>query len=114
MSIKTLLPLFLLALLSSCSKTIYDNVWQSKPVTVDGNSKEWEIPLRFYDSKSKLQYIVTNDSSNMYVCIRVTDERLQAKIMNAGMSVWIDTTGKNKQQVGITFPLGSSERSKSK
>jgi len=108
---KHYLPFFLLIILSgflpSCSKTIYDSSWQNKPVTADGMAKEWTLPLRYYDYKSKLQYTVTNDTSNLYICIRACDEFSQMKIIKAGMQVWIDTSGKNKLVTGIWFPLAN-------
>lgn len=94
----------------SCSHPVYTNLWQAKPVNVDGDDAEWAIPLRFYDNTSKLQYTVTNDNSNLYLCIRATDEQSQAKIIRAGMQVWIDTTGKNKHQVGILYPISNPEK----
>lgn len=100
----------IITFMSSCSTTVYQNLWQSKPVTADGNPVEWPIPLRFYDKNSKLCYSITNDSANLYLCIRVTDEQMQMKILQAGMQLWIDTIGNNKQQVGILFPLTSTER----
>jgi hypothetical protein len=100
----------IITFMTSCSTTVYQNLWQSKPIEADGNSNEWSMPLRFYDKNSKLCYTVTNDSVNLYLCIRATDEQIQMKILRAGMQLWIDTTGKNKQQVGILFPYTSIGR----
>lgn len=96
--------------MSSCSTTVYQSAWQSVLVSADGNSREWSIPLRFYDKDSKLCYTVSNDSVNLYLCIWAIDEQMQMKILRAGMQLWIDTTGKNKQQVGILFPTTSPGR----
>lgn len=90
--------------LSSCSKQISQAVWQNQPVVVDGSSDEWEIPLRFYDKKSTLQYTVTNDSANLYFCIRAIDEALQMKIRQSGMEIWFDTLGGHEKQAGLFFP----------
>jgi uncharacterized membrane protein YgcG len=96
---------------SSCKAPLYQARWQDHPVIADGNPEEWKIPLRFYDSKSKLSYTVTNDMENLYICMRVTDDPGQVKIMRAGMQVWIDTTGKNNQTTGILFPQRATEPS---
>lgn len=96
-------------LFSSCSKAVYENLWQSKVINADGSAQEWQKPLRYFDDKSKLQYTVTNDAQNLYVCICATDEQSQMKIMRAGMQFWIDTTGRDKQQVGILYPLPSND-----
>lgn len=105
--LKLFLIIFITGFLFSCSKTIYDSSWQSKKVTADGISREWEIPLRYYDYNSKLQYTVTNDTSNLYICIRACDEISQKKIIRAGMQIWIDTSGKKKEVTGILFPLAN-------
>lgn len=111
---KTMKKLFIagliITIMSSCATIVYPGLWPSKPVKADGNSNEWSIPLRFYDQDSKLCYSVTNDSANLYLCIRAADEQIQMKILRAGMQLWIDTTGKNKQQVGILFPFTSTGR----
>jgi len=109
--IKLFFSILMMGLFFSCSKSVYVNSWQSKNVKADGNLQEWIVPLNNYDVKSKLQYSITNDSLNLYVCIRATDDQSQLKIIRAGMQVWIDTAGKNNQQVGILFPLSSSEHS---
>lgn len=105
------LPLLFTTLLFSCSKPITGILWQYKPVKADGILKEWEIPLRYFDEKSKLQYTITNDSAKLYVAIRATDELSQMKIIRAGMQFWIDSTGKKKQGTGLLFPLASNANS---
>ena len=70
--------------LFSCSKPVTGILWQYKPVKADGVLSEWQVPLRYFDDKSKLQYTITNDSVNLYVCIRATDEESQLKIVRSG------------------------------
>ena len=96
--------LFLLSIVS-CSSTLYQANWQVKPVVADGNPNEWSLPLRYSDSKSGLQYNVTNDETNLYICIRATEQPIQMKILSSGMEIWLDPSGKNKETVGIQFPL---------
>lgn len=93
----------------SCSKPIYNSVWQSKTVTADGNAKEWPVPLSFFDSNAKIEYTFSNDNQNVYACMKVANERVQRKIIAGGMEIWIDTTGKGKKQVGVSFPLPNPE-----
>jgi hypothetical protein len=96
-------------LLASCSPIVYNSLWQSQPVKADGNPKEWSKPLKHYDSGTKLQYTFSNDRQNMYICIRATDERTQQKILRGGMQVWLDTTGRGKERIGLSFPLPETE-----
>jgi hypothetical protein len=89
----------------SCSHETFSGAWQATPVKVDARINDWDIPLRFYDDKTKLNYSVTNDANTIYLCMRAADPQVQTKITQAGMQVWIDTTGKKKHTIGISFPL---------
>lgn len=115
MKINLYLKLFLPAYaftLCSCSHEIFSGVRQITPVKIDARINDWEIPLRFYDDKTKLNYSVTNDENNLYLCMRATDMQTQMKITQAGMQVWLDTTGKNKHSIGISFPLSTGVKMK--
>jgi len=99
--------LAVLILLSSCSPTVQlcQSNWQDKPVVVNGKTTQWSIPLQYFDNDTRLNYVISNDDTNLYYWIRITDDKEQLRVMRAGMQVWIDTTGKSKQQVGIQFPF---------
>ena len=88
-----------------CTKTIYPTAYQTTPVTVDGDLKDWNLPLQYYDEESRLNYSLSNDEQNLYICVRAVDQQSQLKMIHAGFNVWIDTTGKRNQTVGIRFPL---------
>jgi hypothetical protein len=97
-------------LISSCShKVVYTNRWQSDDFTGLSNAETGQS-LRFYDPKSKLQYEVTNDYKNLYICIKAPDEQLQNRITKAGMKVGIDTLGKKKPQVLILYPFPATRK----
>ncbi len=99
----------ILIILASCAKPFYNSQWQATPVVADGNAKEWSVPLGFYDGETKLQYTFSNDTKNLYLCMKAVDEKTQLKIIRAGLQVWVDTTGKNKHQTGILFPMANPE-----
>jgi len=101
---KPKISFFLIALTSYVS-SMGQSAWQAKPVTVDGNPTEWSLPLRFSDSKSSLQFTISNDESNIYMAVRATDQQIQMKILIAGMQIWINPDGKFKKTAGIQFPL---------
>ena len=91
---------------SACSpKAMYQTTWQNTPVVADGNPSEWRIPLRFYDSDTKLNYTLSNDDEKIYLCVRIVDELSQAKIMRNGLNIWFDTLAKKNKQCGILFPV---------
>lgn len=86
----------------------YEARWQKTPVNIDGISTEWSTPLRFSDTKSGLQYNVTNDNENLYICVKVTDAATQMQILISGMKIMIDAEGRKKYPTSIYFPMPSS------
>lgn len=50
------------------------------------------------DSKAKIEYI---DKENLYITMKSGDKMTQMRILNAGMSVWIDLSGKKDKVTGI-------------
>ncbi|MBS1646756.1 MAG: hypothetical protein JST67_05405 [Bacteroidetes bacterium] len=106
MRIKILAFLASLLFVFACApKALYRAGWQKTPVTADGNASEWAVPLRFYDSDTKLNYTLSNDNKNIYLCVRVVDELSQEKIMHSGLNIWIDTLAKKTRRSGILFPV---------
>ena len=75
------------------------------PPVVDGRATEWTDSLH-YDPASKLQYQVLNDGRAVYLRLKAADPTTQAKIVRLGLTVWLDTTGRNQHQFGVHFPLG--------
>ncbi|HEX7413577.1 MAG TPA: hypothetical protein VF411_05980 [Bacteroidia bacterium] len=96
----------ILLFVSACTPTVsLRSAYQTKLVTADGNPQEWRIPLRFYDSDTKLNYTLTNDDEKIYLCVRIVDELSQAKVVRNGMNIWFDTLAKKNKQCGILFPV---------
>jgi hypothetical protein len=96
----------LLSLFMSCGPSfIYKSYWQKTPVVIDGKTNDWDVPLRFFDPKTRLNYSVSNDGENLYICIRATDDDNVSAIMRDGLQIWIDTLGRKGHQVGILCPV---------
>lgn len=82
--------------------------WTNTPVNIDGIPSEWPEPFRYYDGDTKLQFAVANDTANLYLCLKVTDEPTQMRIFRGGLNIWIDPKGKKKETTGVTFPMSAS------
>ena len=124
-----LLPLPLAVLLAGCAQkatptgaaavpaTKSVSHFVATPPTIDGQSTEWTDSLQ-YDANSHLQYQILNDDRMVYVRLKANDAPTQAKMLYLGTVVWLDSTGRNQQQLGVRFPLaidlntfkGSAER----
>ena len=102
--------IFLLLLLASCSKKpIYTSNPIEGPAVVDGVLKEWSVPMN-YDKKSNMEYGIGNDEKYLYVNLKITDKVLTSKIFMTGLTLWIDTVGKNKKMYGIKYPIGQGRK----
>ena len=101
-----LLPTTLLALACSRQPTASPAArFAATPPTIDGQATDWADSLR-YDPASKLQYQVLNDSRTVYVRLKVADQSTQARVLRRGLTIWLDTTGRNQHQFGVRYPLG--------
>jgi hypothetical protein len=81
-------------------------------VTIDGNAADWDLSRFNYNKNSNLFYAVANDSTCLYLCVRVVDEKVQKKLMRSGMTIWFDPRGKKKELTGIHYPLGTGTKQK--
>ncbi|HEX9510342.1 MAG TPA: hypothetical protein VF939_07655 [Puia sp.] len=94
------------ALCTGCThKMAPDGHYQETPVMADGNTGDWSLPLRFSNESYALQYNVTNDNRNIYVCILSRDEATQLRMLRAGMTIYFDPKGDKNKAIGLHFPL---------
>jgi len=84
------------------------NILQAPPanIAIDGNLKEWGDSLRYFNADKQINYSLANDKENLYVAVRINDYSEQARILNSGFTLAIDTRGKKKETFAITFPVG--------
>jgi hypothetical protein len=96
-----LLPLGVF-LLTGCAPLPIVN---SSPDTIKENSI-----YKYYDSKSQIRYLVSNDDKNLHISFKTVHPPTIAKILRAGLTVFFDKTGKKQKDVYVTYPIGSPER----
>ncbi|HUB59833.1 MAG TPA: hypothetical protein VL978_03965 [Puia sp.] len=82
-------------------------IWQSKPLTIDGNDQDWVKPLPYVVHEENVNYSISNDQQNLYILLSTSSRQEQQKIIQGGMSVWVNTKGdqSNGDAVGIGYPL---------
>jgi hypothetical protein len=83
--------------------------WRQEPFTIDGSDKEWTKPLPGYSGSEKISYEIANDGQTLYILLSTKDPQEQQKIIQGGMTVWINTKADKSQAdaVGIGYPLDS-------
>jgi hypothetical protein len=74
-------------------------------VVVDGKINDWGLPLRFSNPEYSMQYGVTNDDKNIYVCVYSKDESFQLRMLKAGMSICFDPKGEKSKNMSLVFPV---------
>jgi len=100
--------LILTTSLASAQTKSVQNILQAPPanITIDGDLKEWGDSLRYLNADKHINYSLANDKDNLYMAIRVNDYGEQVMILNAGLTLSIDTRGGKKERFSITFPIG--------
>lgn len=83
--------------------------WQQRPIVIDGSDSDWTKPLLFNSGKEQLNYTVSNDQDNLYILVSTRSGQEQQKIIQGGLTVWINSQGEKDEatSVGIGFPLDS-------
>jgi len=73
---------------------------------LDGNLGEWPADKLTTDKTTNTRYAIDNDNKMLYLAITISDKSLQQRVMQKGMSLFIDVKGKKKVNRGVQFPLG--------
>ncbi len=95
--------------LASCSSSnLVQSLPQTKPIIVDGDASDWQLPLAYYDKETKLSFTVSNDSTKLYFCLEAFDQELQTKIVRGGLQIYIDTNGGSGKDISLLFPVPST------
>lgn len=86
--------------------------WQAQTITIDGNSADWKTPYPYYDEDAMLGYSISNDSENLYITVETGDAATQLKILEGGLTVWIDKTNKDEQITAINYPIPANYKNR--
>jgi hypothetical protein len=107
LSPKGWLPVFALcSLVVGCSpKLAPPGHYQDSTVIADGNPNDWTLPLRFSNASFTMQYNVTNDGKNLYVCVSSGTVSTQLRILRSGMTIYFDPKGEKNKNISIHFPI---------
>ena len=92
----------IILIITGCS--VYESVYQDTPLNIDGSSSDWTTTLDSKDNNS-FSYGISNDNENLYIRININDQSIQKKLILAGLTVWVDTTGRKNETFGITCPI---------
>lgn len=109
MRIFFLLPVISILANSNYSDIEFSSTFQTDTTIIthllDGNTAEWPTEKFTTDKATKMEYAIDNDNQTLFIAVNIPDRSIQKKIMQEGMSLYIDTKGKKKENKGIAFPV---------
>lgn len=80
-----------------------EGIWASTPVKIDGSNSDWSNDPLTFEKKAKVDYAFRNDSENLYVLFIFKDTKYLSSINQTGMTLWLNTEGKKKEDYGVKF-----------
>jgi len=101
-----LLPIAWISLISSPSNPDgkkYPAFWQPAG-KMDGNPSEWPMNAFFLSKDGTILYAIGNDSLRLYLCMRVLSDQQQFALMQNGILLWFDPSGKKKSECSVRIP----------
>jgi len=87
------------------AQEVEENIRMVKPFKADGVSNEWNEPLNEYNDATKLAFALANDDKNLYIIIESLDPQTTFSVLRGGITLNINTAGKKKDGMKLTFPL---------
>jgi hypothetical protein len=79
--------------------------YQNAPISIDGDITDWGLPLRYSNPEYNLQYSVTNDLKNLYVCVYSKDQTMELRILRSGVDIYFDTKGEKNKTMSLDYPI---------
>lgn len=58
-----------------------------------------------YDEKSTFLYYFSNDETNLYIYLIISEKASLQKVMRYGLTTWFNADAKQKKSLGIQFPV---------
>ncbi|MFC1225988.1 hypothetical protein ACFE6N_19455 [Pedobacter sp. BG31] len=87
------------------AQDVEENMRMVKPFKADGISNEWNEPLSQYNDATRLAFALANDDQNLYIIIESLDPQTTFSVLSGGITLNINTAGKKKDGIQLTFPL---------
>jgi hypothetical protein len=76
-------------------------------IKIDGKANEWDNKFQAYSNHTQFYYTMSNDNKNLYLTIQADEPPIIRRIINGGVTLTINRSGKKKDPEGIhiTYPL---------
>jgi hypothetical protein len=95
--------LFLCLNINAQKEKYFASKWRDIDAEPNGPALSDYIP----SEKGEVLYCLSNDDKNIYVDVIITESINQNKLLQMGMTVWINEDGKARKITGIRYPIGA-------
>ncbi len=85
------------------------SAWAAAPVPVDGAPGEW-APLLRPLGDPPVVIGIQNDGHYLYLCLRTSDPIVKRQLARLGLTVWLNSQGKDAKGFGVRYPVGMGPR----
>lgn len=76
-----------------------------KEITVDGNDADWQGVALNSSPLKTFEYSVAHNDEDLFVRMKILSPLEQMKFLTAGMELWIDPSGQEKQKIEVVYPV---------
>lgn len=106
-SLLTILLIVFANLVNGQPKIQQTSIWAPANIKIDGNATEWNNQFQAYNKATNVSYTIANDDKNLYLAIQAIEPNIIYKIINGGIDLTINSTGKKKttNTINVSYPL---------
>ena len=76
---------------------------------IDGKANEWTENFLTDKAFPDWTYQIAYNKEYLYICTRTISKQMQMLTIQQGAGVWIDTTNKKQNKMGVSFPLALAD-----
>jgi hypothetical protein len=76
-----------------------------KDLIIDGRPDDWQNLSFLSNPAGTLEYAIAQNEQNLFIMMRVANHAEQIKLLNSGMEIWIDPTGKKAKTTEVIYPV---------
>jgi hypothetical protein len=102
-----LLPLLMIV---ACQETNLQSNWRTPEISSNNPDTAWVRTSTYSWKDENILLGLQNDADRLIILLKTRDRATQATILRAGLTVWLDPTGKKNKSFGIHYPTSRQTR----
>jgi hypothetical protein len=103
-----IIPLLFCANIYAHKDKSYQCIWHENNVDIfKTRSADFK-----YSEEGMFYYLISNDSDNIFIDIRIFGDEIAKQVLRSGMTIWIDPGGKKVKKAGVRYPVRHENHAK--